>query len=87
MPSDQITKSEFNDPSLPYASRVHAGLPPTPIGNPGAAAIAAASHPADGPWLWYVTVNLDTGETKFTDSYDEFLAFKAEYQAWAEANR
>ena len=86
-PSDQITKSEFNDPSLPYASRVHAGLPPTPIGNPGAAAIAAASHPADGPWLWYVTVNLDTGETKFTDSYDEFLAFKAEYQAWAEANR
>ena len=36
--------------------------------------------PADGPWLWYVTVNLKTGETKFTDDYDTFHEFKQEYQ-------
>ncbi|QAY71103.1 endolytic transglycosylase MltG [Xylanimonas protaetiae] len=85
-PSDQITKSEFNDANLPYASRVHKGLPPTPIGNPGAEAIAAAANPPAGSWLWYVTVNLDTGETKFTDSYNEFLQFKQEFQAWQAAN-
>ena len=39
---------------------------------PGDDAIEAALHPEDGPWFFYVTVNLATGETKFTDSYDEF---------------
>ena len=39
--------------------------------------MAAAVNPADGPWLYYVTVNPNTGETKFTDDYDEFLGFKA----------
>jgi UPF0755 protein len=81
-PASEITRDEFNDPSLPYASRVHQGLPPTPIGNPGRASVEAVVNPPAGDWLWYVTVNLDTGETKFTDSYDEFQQFKQEYQAW-----
>ena len=34
-------------------------------------------NPADGDWLFYVTVNLETGETKFTDDYDEFLQLQA----------
>ena len=54
------------------------GLPPGPIEAPGDAAIDAAANPADGPWFFYVTVNLRTGETKFTDDYDEFLGFKRE---------
>ncbi|MCL1872475.1 MAG: endolytic transglycosylase MltG [Promicromonosporaceae bacterium] len=83
IPSNQITSAQFNDTKLPYASRVHKGLPPTPIGNPGLKAIDAASHPTPGPWIWYVTVNLDTGETKFTDNYAEFQQFKSEYQTWA----
>jgi UPF0755 protein len=33
-----------------------------------------------------VTVNLDTQETKFTDSYDKFLVYRDEYQAWAAEN-
>ena len=37
--------------------------------------------PRRGPWLYYVTVNPETGKTKFTDSYEEFLQFKAEFQA------
>ncbi len=47
------------------------GLPVGPIANPGDAAIDAAMHPADGPWLYFVTVNLDTGETLFTATYAE----------------
>lgn len=62
----------------PYNTYKQKGLPPTPIEAPGDAAIEAASHPADGPWFFYVTTNLKTGETKFTDSYDEFLQFKQE---------
>ena len=83
-PASEITRDEFNDPDLPYASRVHQGLPPTPIGNPGRESIEAVVNPPAGDWLWYVTVNLDTGETKFTDNYDEFQQLKQEYQEWQE---
>lgn len=85
-PSHQITSDEFNDKSFPYASRVVKGLPPTAIGAPSRASIEAVLSPSEGPWRWYVTVNLDTQETKFTDSYDEFLQFRQEYQAWAAEN-
>ena len=51
----------------PYNTRTeqHQGLPPTPSTTP-AEAMEAALEPAKGDWLYYVTVNLDTGETKFT---------------------
>jgi UPF0755 protein len=62
----------------PYNTYQNIGLPPGPIEAPGDAAIEAASNPADGDWLFYVTVNLETGQTKFTESYDEFLQFKQE---------
>lgn len=64
------------DVDSPYNTRKFPGLPPGPIESPGEAAIDAAANPADGDWLYYVTVNLDTGETKFTGDYDEFLRFK-----------
>ncbi len=64
------------DVDSPYNTRKFPGLPPGPIESPGEAAIEAAANPADGDWLYYVTVNLDTGETKFTGDYDEFLRFK-----------
>jgi UPF0755 protein len=57
------------------------GLPPTPINAPGEAALEAALSPEDGDWIYYITVNPDTGETRFTASYDEFLRWKEEYQA------
>jgi UPF0755 protein len=68
----------------PYNLYTHKGLPPTPIEAPGDDAIQAALNPEDGPWFFYVTVNLATGETKFTDSYDEFLQFKQEYTEYCE---
>ena len=63
----------------PYNTRRYPGLPPGPIESPGDEAIAAAADPAEGPWFFYVTVDLRTGETKFTDDYDEFLTFKNEF--------
>jgi UPF0755 protein len=68
----------------PYNLYTHKGLPPTPIEAPGDDAIQAALNPEDGQWYFYVTVNLATGDTKFTESYDEFLQFKAEYTEYCE---
>ena len=68
----------------PYNTYTQKGLPPTPIEAPGDDSIQAALHPADGPWFFYVTVNLKTGLTKFTDDYDEFLEFKDEYQEYCD---
>jgi len=59
----------------PYNTYRNYGLPPTPIGNPGAEAIAAALKPAVGDWLFFVTVA--PGDTRFTRSHDEFLTWKA----------
>ena len=86
-PGSQLTQAELDDTSNPYNSRKLTGLPPTPIASPGAASIDAVLAPADGPWMFWVTVNLDTGETKFASTHDEFLQYKAEYQAWVAENR
>ncbi len=70
----------------PYNTYTRPGLPPTPINSPGEAAMMAALSPEDGDWLYYVTVNPDTGDTRFTDDYDEFLGYKAEFQQWCADN-
>ena len=70
----------------PYNTRKYPGLPPGPIDSPGDEAIQAALNPTDGPWLWYVTVDLKTGETKFTDDYDTFQQFKQEYLEYCETS-
>ena len=64
----------------PYNTRKYPGLPPGPIESPGDKAIAAAADPTPGNWVYYVTTNLDTGETKFARSYAKFLAYKRELQ-------
>lgn len=81
-----LTTDELQNTRSPYNTYRNPGLPPTPINSPGEAAMQAAVNPADGPWLYYVTVNPDSGETKFTDDYDEFLGFRQELSAWLAAN-
>jgi UPF0755 protein len=68
----------------PYNTYRQKGLPPGPIEAPGEESIEAALNPEDGPWFFYVTTNLETGETKFTDDYDEFLTYKGELQEYCE---
>ena len=55
----------------PYNTYKKPGLPPGPIGNPGAKGIDAALKPADGNWLYFVSVDQKTGETKFAATYEE----------------
>jgi UPF0755 protein len=77
-----LTRAELDDVSNPYNLRKHKGLPPTPISNPGRASIDAALHPADGTEMYWVTVNHETGETKFATSTEEFQALVAELRQW-----
>ena len=61
----------------PYNTYKKYGLPPGPIGSPGVAAMTAALQPASGDWLYFVTVA--PGDTRFTNSFDEFNTWKALY--------
>lgn len=80
------TSEETQDASNPYNTYKHTGLPPTPIASPGAASIDAVLSPADGTWLFWTTVNLDTKETKFENTLDEHNADVAELIAWMNAH-
>lgn len=62
----------------PYNTYQNYGLPPAPIGNPGLAALKAAIAPADGDWLFFITVA--PGDTRFTKSIAEFNTWKLLYQ-------
>lgn len=55
----------------PYNTYRVTGLPPSPIATPSRTAVEATIHPAEGDWLYFVTVNLDTGETLFTSTLAE----------------
>jgi UPF0755 protein len=70
----------------PWNTYVIDGLPVGPIANPGDLAIDAAMHPEDGPWLYFVTVNLNTGETVFTTNYDDHLAAVEQWRQWCTDN-
>lgn len=59
----------------PYNTRIKNGIPPTPICNPGMAAIRAALEPANVNYLYYVLSDTQ-GHHFFTASYQEFLNAK-----------
>lgn len=80
------TGAERADASNPYNTYVHPGLPIGPICAPGDAAIDAALHPADGSWLFFVLINGETGESKFTTTLAEHNAAVKEWQAWLKAH-
>jgi UPF0755 protein len=79
-----LRQSELANPS-PYNTRVHAGLPPGPIGNPGLASIKAAARPAKTNYLFYVVKVDSCGEHKFAKSDAEFQAYVNEYNRAREA--
>lgn len=80
------TDAERNDASSPYNTYQHQGLPPGPIGSPGAKTIEAALNPASGDWLYFVLVDLDTGETRFNDSFAGHQQDVQAFRSWCQAN-
>jgi len=69
-PTESLHESQLEDPN-PYNTRVHTGLPPTPIANPGLASIQAAAHPARVDYLYFVR-KPDKVHHFFTSSYTAF---------------
>jgi UPF0755 protein len=74
-----LTEAELHSDS-PYNTRTHMGLPPTPISNPGVAAVQAAAHPAHVSYLYYVAGADGCGEEVFSTSYAQFEKNAAEYR-------
>ena len=79
------TDAQRADPS-PYNTYVHTGLPPGPIGSAGEVTLKAALNPTPGPWLYWVVVNLKTGETDFATTYAEHLKNVAKFQAYCQSH-
>ncbi|MBE8526517.1 endolytic transglycosylase MltG [Amycolatopsis sp. H6(2020)] len=78
----QITAEQKQDASNRYNTFANKGLPEGPIGSPGLQAIQAAQNPQKNDYYYWVTVNLDTGETKFAKTYAEHQKNVEEYQSW-----
>ena len=74
------------DTDNPYNTYVYPGLPPGPISSPGALAIDAALNPAPGDWLYFVAINLATGETVFSETLYEHEKAAELYRQWLRDN-
>lgn len=61
----------------PYNTYKVKGLPAGAISNPHVKAIEATLKPEQGSWLYFVTINLDTGETRFSSTLAEHEQAKA----------
>jgi UPF0755 protein len=72
-PNRAIRQSELEH-RTPYNTRIHRGLPPTPIGNPGLASMQAAAHPAEVDYLFFARKK-DCKSHFFTKSDKKFLEF------------
>ncbi|SIS48286.1 UPF0755 protein [Corynebacterium appendicis CIP 107643] len=57
----------------PWNTYAMDGLPKTPIASPSEEAIQAMEHPAEGEWLFFVTVD-DKGTTVFSNTFEEHQA-------------
>lgn len=65
-----------------YNTYQHPGLPPGPIGSPGVKTLEAVLDPADGPWLYFVPINLRTGETAFATTLAQHTRNVEKLKAW-----
>ena len=80
------TTKEQRATDNPYNTYKYKGLPPGPINNPGEAAMSAALSPADTDALFFVTVDLDTGETLFAKTLEEHEENVKVFQKWCRDN-
>lgn len=66
----------------PYNTYLVAGVPPGPIDSPGLSAMQAAVNSAPGPWVYFVAVNPETGETRFAVDAAGHEANARLFQKW-----
>jgi len=69
-----------------YNTYLVGGLPPGPISSPGELAIDATLNPVTGEWLFFVTINLATGETKFSKTLAEHESWIPLLRQWEREN-
>ncbi|HZQ16889.1 MAG TPA: endolytic transglycosylase MltG [Gaiellaceae bacterium] len=72
--TESIHESQLRNPT-PYNLRLHQGLPPTPIDNPGLASLQAAAHPAKVDYL-YFAAEPDKKHHFFTASATAFQQYE-----------
>jgi UPF0755 protein len=72
-----LTREDLKRP-MPYNTYVIEGLPPGPICNPGRASLDAVLHPADAPYLYFVSKN--DGTHYFSSTLEEHNRAVARYQ-------
>jgi len=68
--SGKMTDKELYDTKNPYRLHGKDGLTPTPINNPGKAALQGALAPPKGNWLYFVAIDKQ-GHSAFTNSYPQ----------------
>ena len=69
-----------------YNTYRYPGLPPGPIGSPGQKTIEAALNPSSGKQLFWVVVNLKTGETRYADTYADHLKNVAVFREYCQTS-
>lgn len=82
--SEIVLSGSDLETDTPYNTYIHKGLPPSPICNPGIDVLKATANPPEGDWLFWVTVNLTTGETKFSSTHEEHEKYAEEFRMWYE---
>lgn len=66
------TTDEDRKRPTPWNTYAKDGLPETPIASPSIEAIEAMENPAEGNWLFFVTVDKE-GTTVFNDTFEQHL--------------
>lgn len=80
------TDADRADTKNPYNTYVHKGLPVGPIGAAGDLAIDAALNPVAGDWMFFVPIDLRTGETVFSKTVSEHNKAVDRLRAWCRAS-
>ena len=80
------TDAERADKTNPYNTYANPGCRSARSRIRARPAIDATLHPADGPWLYFVLVNGETGETVFSTTFAEHNAAVKVWQKWLRAH-
>lgn len=84
--TDMSKKSKQDQIAYGYNTYLLEGLPPGPISSPGSVAIDAALNPVPGDWLFFVTIDLRSGETKFSKTFAQHEKYVELLREWERQN-